>query len=475
MSPSTSLELRLRCVQPGGPVGYAARLCGAAAACLRTAHLLPDGTGTWSLTPRPADAPPLHEEATDATLELKPGVTVRQVFSAPSLVESGTEAQTYRFTAVGWPGARLVLEGDTFTVDARGTLHADNDRAAVMMWKALLPALRDAGWRDLTLADPVGGPALEAAANAGGVPLPLKHLRDTLHADLAKYVERWAWKEGRLDLAQLFSRPLAATAMDALLCALPTSELKLPYGGHSPLPSDVQLLSRLQRLEGAFTQLPPPGALARLEHLAFYGLLPTNLAEYPWDELAALRRLDLHDVELDAFPAALALSPTLRELRLSARSPLRLEGTSSYGPLRLERLELGRVPVPDLPSAATLQHLVLRGCDLPFGALPPLPALRTLALSSCQWSSLPAGLGQMQQLESLSVQDCPLTTLDALPPLPALKQLTLHRANLATFPEVLQSLPALEHLEASWAGPGMGEAELRARLPQLKHLHVTGS
>ncbi len=478
MSQATSLELRLRCFAPTGDSGAAWNLCGAATACLRTAHLLADGTGQWVPTPRPAGMPPLHEEASDSTLELKDGVTVRRRFSAPSRVEPGVEAQDYTFTAVGWPGAKLTLSGSTHTVDATGRIDAESPRAAVSLWKALLPALREAGWRDLTLADPAGGPMMEAAANAGNVPVVFKLLRESLHADLAAHVKRWAWKDGTLDLPVLFSRPLSAGALDALLRALPAGELRdlrLPYADCSPLPKDLSLLGGLVRLEGAFAELPPPPALARLEHLAFYGRLPVNAPEYAWDELAALRRLDLHDLELEALPAALALSPSLRELRVSARGPLRLEQTSSYGPLRLERLELEQVPVFALPSSDSLQHLVLTQCELPFGALPPLPALKTLTLHGCRWASLPSGMGQMQQLESLTVEDCPLATLDALPPLPALRVISLCRTRLEALPVVLETLPRLELFEASHAGPGLDAEALRARLPHLKSLHVTGS
>ncbi|MEN9798391.1 MAG: Leucinerich repeat [Pseudomonadota bacterium] len=474
----TTLELRLRFVEPTGFSSGVHKLCGAAAACLRTAHLLADGTGSWEATPRPADAPPLHEEATDATLELKPGVTVRQQFSAPWMVEHGVDAQDFTFTAVGWPGAQLSITGNTDSLEATGRITAEGARAAVSLWKALLPALRVAGWRDLTAVDLALGPPLVAAAEAGQVPVSWKLHLDSLHAEVAALVLRSAWKEGTLDLTHVFSRPLTAAALDAVLRALPGGalrDLRLPYGDHSPLPTDPSLLGSLVRLEGAFFQLPSPSRLPRLEHVGFYGRLPTNTLEYPWDELPALRRLDLNNVELPALPAALALSPTLRELSIGAGEAFTLEQTSAYGPLGLERLELRGLPVRALPSSDSLQHLVLTDCTLPFGALPPLPSLKTLTLSSCRWSSLPSGMGQMARLEKLSVDDCPLTTLDALPPLPSLSLLSLRNTRLDTFPAVLGTLPALTCVETWWAGRGMSEPELRARLPGLQHLHVTGS
>jgi hypothetical protein len=64
-------------------------------------------------------------------------VTVRQRFSDASRYEPGQELQHYTFTAVGWPGARLVVTGNTAAVEAEGQLEADTPRAALALWKAL--------------------------------------------------------------------------------------------------------------------------------------------------------------------------------------------------------------------------------------------------------------------------------------------------------------------------------------------------
>lgn len=448
------------------------RLCDAAAGALRTAHLLADGTGTWHPAPEGPFAPP--PEGCHQLLTLKPGVTVRREFSNAALYGPGQQVQDFTFTADGWPGARLVLSGTTASADAVGRLEAETPRAAVMLWQALLPPLREAGWRDLTLADPAGGPALVSAARDGQVPLLLKHLHERLHGELAAHLLRGAWRDGTLDLAAALSAPITAGALDAVLRAVPGGpprDLRLPPGAPSPLPTDVQLLANLVRLEGAFEQLPPPALLPRLESLWCAVNLPGGSWDYPWDALPSLRQLTLHDLELDALPPALYRSPTLRELSLSGHT-LQLEQTAPGAPLRLERLQLEDAAAARLPSTASLQHLSLTRCELPGGALPALPALRTLSLSRCRWTSLPEGLGHAAALESLSLDGCPLTSLDGLPPLPALRHLSLRGTRLSAFPAALERLPALAYLEAWQAGPGLDPGELRARLPRLEHLHV---
>lgn len=470
-----SLVLPLRCFSPQGSDWDALGLADVAAACLRTAHLLADHPLQFHPT---TPTSPQGDRGSDETAELKPGVTVRRVLSAPSAYDPGHYSQSCHITAVGWPGARLRISADTSSIEASATLQADTPRAAISLWKALQPALREKGWRDVSLADAQVGPALEANANVGHVPVPWALLRKDLFAELVGWARRWAIKDGTLSLGHFFPSPLAPDALAALLAAVPEGSLRrleLPWGVKTSPPADLSTLAQVVELSGAFAAMPPPSALASLEALTLHGEAPDGFVTFPWDELPRIRKLSLDRL---AVPPSLYLSPTLRELSVTSSGgfgPAALEETSSYGPLRLERLELRGVAATPVPSASSLQHLSLIQSEFPAGGLPPLTSLRSLRLYACRWTSLPEGLAHCTQLEELHVEDCPLTTLEGLPPLPSLRKLVLRRTRLDTFPAELERLPALESLETWYPGAGLTEPELRARLPRLRHLQATGS
>ena len=468
----------LRAAPSGAWMGPQA-LADAAAACLRTALGLPQGSGSWS--PTPAQTAWTGHGAEDFTLELAPGARVRWALGAETAWDPGQYHQEYRVSLHGFRGARFEARGDTLDAWAVGHLGADSPAAALALWHALRGVLGPSGWADLSAADAEASAQLRALSEEAGIPLAWDALQsDTVRA-WVHYARRGLDRQGRLHLSELAPGPLSGEALGALLAALPAGGLRdlvLPRPRQpAPLGAGTALAS-LERLEGAFERTPPPGELPALAEAYWSGRLPGDLHAYPWDELARLERLTLSTWdEPTTLPGAVLLSPSLRELTLYLGFGLALPATAAVGPLRLLKLrvELGgralSLPGGALPSAHSLEALSLCRASLPEGLGAPLPRLRSLMLQENGLRALPGALAGCAALEEVRVVDNPLASLRGLPALPRLRAVSLARTALAAWPAELEALPALEELDLSGLQLELSRDEVQARLPRLKVLH----
>lgn len=209
-------------------------------------------------------------------------------------------------------------------------------------------------------------------------------------------------------------------ALPADICALTTlRELDLDQNALTVLPPDLARLTRLERLSVAQnrrTTLPPGlGALLQLRSLDLdwnaIESLPDDLGPFP-----ALESLNVGRNHLRTLPAALLQAPRLRSLTLFANpweslpdlSALReLEGSLSIGGVRTLPAGLG--------SLKKIKTLTLNTTPLvELGAeLGGLTALETLHAARCGLERVHADLGKLTHLRHLDLRDNRLTTLPA--------------------------------------------------------------
>ncbi|XP_062985099.1 malignant fibrous histiocytoma-amplified sequence 1 [Elgaria multicarinata webbii] len=226
------------------------------------------------------------------------------------------------------------------------------------------------------------------------------------------------------------------------------------------------------------------------------GKLRSNLQQLEL-ELGASREESGPEAEPEPKPSQPPPPPPaspLETLNLSGRGLEELpEGLCAAVGSSLSVLSMRRNRLSQLPSAAALRHLGrlaeldlshnrLRGLRDDGLALALLRGLRKLSLSHNQLGAdgdgtLPAGLGELRQLEELDLSFNRLRRLpeEALARLQQLRALDVDHNLLPAFPRVLLELGALEELDCS------GNRLLRAlpegigALPRLKILWLSGT
>jgi Leucine-rich repeat (LRR) protein len=230
-----------------------------------------------------------------------------------------------------------------------------------------------------------------------------------------------------------------------LVLLLPDSE-RLPH---------FEKFLKAGQLQLSNLQLPAfPLALAQLPALRYLMLSRNRLQELPSDlqPFSQLEMLDLAENALTAMPDGIGILRQLKGLDLSSNRLRHLP--DSIGEMQaLEALRLDRNPLLTLPASLTqlpsLEMLGLFGCK--FAHFPEivwqLGGLRSLDVGECNLHSLPANIAGFAHLESLSLRNNPLAQLpEWLGDLPALRFLDLSMLPGRTLPERLRGHAQLERI-----------------------------
>lgn len=207
--------------------------------------------------------------------------------------------------------------------------------------------------------------------------------------------------------------------------------------GREVLPMGLQILSPFVQKVSLRGVPRLPSVLAtwqQVQHLEAWGC---RLAS--WDELPAL--------------------PQLRTLLLQGTADQPATTLARYPLIESLHWELNAALPSDIGNLAALRHVYFRTNDFRravinqnLTAIVECRALQTLHLAGLWAYDLPAALGSLHQLETLTIQQSLIKKLPhALRQLPALRSLALLQLdNLATFPTVLHKLRPLRVLH--WEG-----------------------
>ena len=245
----------------------------------------------------------------------------------------------------------------------------------------------------------------------------------------------------------------------------------LPPGLTGPIPPELGLLTRLQRLVLYNHQLTGPipptlGNLNRLQELVLSNNLLSGAVPSELGSLSHLRRLFLHENWLAALPPELGRLDCLQYLylprNLLTALPPELGRLTNLIGLSVEYNQLTTLP-PELGRLATLQQLDLHGNRL--YELPPelgqLAQLQHLDLARNRLTTLPPELGSLTHLRQLYLHDNRLTSLPPeLGQLQALTKLNLSGNPIATIPPELGPLAQLD-----WESFSISGAPLTGCLP----------
>lgn len=218
-----------------------------------------------------------------------------------------------------------------------------------------------------------------------------------------------------------------AALPDALYGALThITSVDLSYNKFDSVPEAVLRAGHIDQVHMAGNALRAvPAGIARLHNLRVLDLGSNRIASFDSGALAGLRhlrRVDLRDNDLPAFPRELLAVPTLTDVILSENRRIREVPSELAAALPdLHVLELASCALDALP--ASLGTLQLSFFDIGrnpalFGATHTLPdwlrgvrSLRTLRVWSLGLTSLPAWLGELSALEELDVSRNALESL----------------------------------------------------------------
>ncbi len=351
-------------------------------------------------------------------LWLHPDGTVRQALQAGP---AGEERYLAYELAVTW-----------------GTTAAANDHAVL--------ALLDERWFGTSVLSQIPPPSL-GGTNRGGnhrVLVP-PHPWWSRSANRTRSIYTWTAFDDRLRVTSLHVRGMAPVAplpselaqlslLEALVLTgvggdyemesrknLIAKNKPLPPGLTGPIPPELGLLTRLQRLELVDHQLTGPipstlGNLTRLQKLFLFNNLLSGAVPPELGSLTYLRQLHLDDNGLTALPPELGQLDCLQRLYLSRNwltaLPPELGQLANLRWLQLYSNRLFELP-PELGQLANLEYLSLMENRL--YKLPPelgrLQKLEHLYAHRNRLTFLPPELGQLQALTNLNLGDNQIATI----------------------------------------------------------------
>lgn len=219
---------------------------------------------------------------------------------------------------------------------------------------------------------------------------------------------------GCFDHREAPHQPVTAHGLDEARAIASTVErVILDREGVSDIPADLASMPNLRILflrGSSVTNLDGLAALKAVETLDLAGLKLRGEAPAVLAEMPALRDLYLSDCGLTAFPAFLATSRSLHYLNLDRNAIAEVPADGLPPALRWLRLNNNRLAsLPDsIGGLADLQRLYVRGnrlADLP-DALASLSRLEDIAASGNAFTNFPAVLVRLPKLRNLDLRDC---------------------------------------------------------------------
>lgn len=201
------------------------------------------------------------------------------------------------------------------------------------------------------------------------------------------------------------------------------------------------------------------GELGKLHNLKSLILNFNQLRSLPNEtgDLINLISIDLSNNYLDSLPPEIKKLHKLKYLDLKGNQFKRVPIVIGSLP-NLQSLDLSHNPLNNLSDIGQLQNLsTLYKLDLSYNDLRPalpeeigkLKSLKTLNLSKCLWDSLPAGICDLPNLQSLDLSEDRMTYLPAEFGKLPLVSLDLSLNKFREFPKVVGNLKNLELLDLS--------------------------